>query len=198
MKLGVIWALPVMLVISSCYGSNSNFNSNHAITNTVMDSSAENIRTLEDAGWVAKTPETGELSNAFGTTNKYGTQNNYFDIIVGTGFDVAIKIVDCESGNCIRYVFVPEQSKFSVQDIPQGTYYLKLAYGKNWMELNNGINTIGKFYKNPFYERSKEVYDFGRKNSNEFINYQLSINVVGDSTNNNFSTVKITEEEFLE
>lgn len=36
---------------------------------------------------------------------------------------------------CIRYVYVPENSTVNIQMIPQGEYYLKLAYGKDWMNM---------------------------------------------------------------
>ena len=109
---------------------------------------------------------------------------------------MAIKIVDASSEKCIRYVYVPEGESITVSQIPQGRYYLKLAYGKDWMELSDGVTVKGKFTRSPFYEKSASSYDFGKKNSQSFVNYSLELNVINGDTENNFETVAISEEEF--
>lgn len=153
---------------------------------------------LVQSGWYApeRMPE-GELSKDYGVKNVYGQQDNYFDIKIGEGCDVAIKIVDVQSGKCVRYVLVPENESITINQIPQGKYYLKLAYGKDWMEKVSDNCIVGKFSRNALYERSVDVFDFGKKNSNQIVNYALSINVVDDSSENNFSTCDISEDEFL-
>ena len=81
--------------------------------------------------------------------------------------------------------------------IPQGQYYLKLAYGKDWMEYDNGDGTIdGKFTSNVSYDKSVDVFDFGKKNSSSVINYVLQINIKESLLQNNFQTVSISESEF--
>ena len=65
------------------------------------------------------------------------------------------------------------------------------------MELKTDSITIGKFTKNILYERSKDIYDFGKKNSTSIVNYQLKINVTDNGTMNNFETVPISEKEFM-
>ena len=83
--------------------------------------------------------------------------------------------------------------------IPQGQYYLKLAYGKDWMEYNNGDGTItGKFTKNVSYDKSVDVFDFGKKNSSNIVSYVLQINVVNSQLQNNFGTIEITENAFFQ
>ncbi len=43
--------------------------------------------------------------------------------------------------------------------IPQGKYYLKLAYGKDWMEYDNGDGTLSaKFTSNVTYDRSTDIF----------------------------------------
>ena len=116
---------------------------------------------------------------------------------MGEGYSVAVKIVDAQTDKCIRYAVVPENSTTTVTQIPQGRYYLKLAYGKDWMELQTDSVIIGKFTRNAFYERSRQMYDFGKKNSMQEINYDLRINVREEAGMNNFETSPISEEEFL-
>ena len=152
---------------------------------------------MENEGWTSVSHENGELGKEFGIENKYGLQDNYFDITIGKGFNVAIKIMDFETNKCIRYIYVSEASTATINDIPQGKYYLKLAYGNNWMEQQTDSISIGKFTKDILYERSKDIYDFGKKNSTSIVNYQLKINVTDNGTMNNFETVPISEREFM-
>ena len=148
-------------------------------------------------GWTYEDLSDSELGEEYGVKPVYGIQDNYFDITMGEGYSVAVKIVDAQSNKCIRYAVVPENSTTTVTQIPQGKYYLKLAYGKDWMELETDSITIGKFTRNAFYEKSREIYDFGKKNSPQEVNYDLRINVREKTGMNNFETTPISEEEFL-
>ena len=148
-------------------------------------------------GWTYEELSDSELGEEYGIKPIYGIQDNYFDITMGEGYSVAVKIVDAQTDKCIRYAVVPENSTTTVTQIPQGRYYLKLAYGKDWMELQTDSVIIGKFTRNAFYERSRQMYDFGKKNSMQEINYDLRINVREEAGMNNFETSPISEEEFL-
>lgn len=151
---------------------------------------------LLDAGWTLETPNE-DLTEDYGIKPIYGIQDNYFDISMGSGCNVAVKIMDFHTNKCIRYVYVAENTTTTVQEIPQGIYYLKLAYGYDWMELETDNIKKGKFTKNVSYERSQDTFDFGIKNSRDEINYQLEINVVDSKLENNFHATPIDEEEFM-
>lgn len=151
---------------------------------------------LSDAGWTWETPDE-DLTENYGINPKYGIQDNYFDISMGSGCNVAVKIMDCATDKCIRYVYVAENTTTTVQEIPQGIYYLKLAYGYDWMELETDSVKQGKFTRNVSYERSQDTFDFGIKNSRDEINYRLEINVINSKLENNFLTTPINEEEFM-
>lgn len=180
--------LSLTLVLSSCGGNN-------IATQTKEEPTPEQEELVQN-GWSSNTPKGGELGAEYGVKPIYGIQDNYFDIRIGDGFSVAIKIVEASTDKCIRYVFVPEGETITISQIPQGLYYLKLAYGKDWMEVSNGNMTKGKFTRSPFYEKSATSYDFGKKNSQSFVNYSLELNVIDGSVENNFETMPITEEEF--
>lgn len=173
----------------------SNSGSNKLVDNTSL---TEEQETLVSQGWEMSAPEGGELDETMGVKPVYGLQDNYFDITVGQGFSVAMKIMSVAEHKCIRYVFIPEGQTVTVNEIPQGKYYLKLAYGKDWMEKKNGSITLGKFSRNAFYEKSTNMFDFGLKNSMSVVNYKLELNVVNGSAKNNFKTVYINENEFDE
>lgn len=180
----------IALFLSSCGGNNT--------TVPLKEEPTPEQEELVQNGWSRNTPKGGELSSEYGVKPVYGMQDNYFDIRIGEGFSVAIKIMDLQSDKCIRYIYVPEGKTVTVSQIPHGLYYLKLAYGKDWMELSNGNVIKGKFTRSAFYEKSASSYDFGKKNSQSFINYQLELNVIDGNTESNFETVSISEEEFYQ
>lgn len=182
--------LSLALVLLSCGGNNT--------TTQPKEEPTPEQEELVQNGWCPKTPEGGEFGTEYGVKSIYGIQDNYFDIRIGDGFSVAIKIVDAASEKCIRYVYVPEGESITVSQIPQGRYYLKLAYGKDWMELSDGVTVKGKFTRSPFYEKSASNYDFGKKNSQSFVNYSLELNVIDGDAENNFETITISEEEFYQ
>lgn len=164
--------------------------------NDLASEPTEQQQQMLDNGWTLDTPDE-DMSADYGIKPVYGIQDNYFDITIGIGCNVAVKIMDCRTDKCIRYIYVAENSTTTVQEIPQGTYYLKLAYGYDWMSLGeNGVKT-GKFTRNVSYERSQDIFDFGMKNSIEEHNFSLEINVVDSKLENNFHTTPINEEEFL-
>lgn len=170
--------------------------------NTVSDNlqvheNSEYQEQLMREGWTYEDLLDSELGEEYGFKPIYGIQDNYFDITMGEGYSVALKIVDVQTDKCIRYAVVPENSTTTITQIPQGRYYLKLAYGKDWMELQTDSMVIGKFTRNAFYEKSRQVYDFGKKNSRQEINYELRINVRDATGMNNFETTPISEDEFL-
>lgn len=151
---------------------------------------------LLDAGWTNETPDE-DMSVNYGIKPVYGMQDNYFDITMGKGCNVAVKIMDLKTNKCIRYVYVAENTTTTVQEIPQGVYYLKLAYGYDWMEKETNEGKQGKFTRNVLYERSQDTFDFGIKNSKDEVNYCLDINVVDSKLENNFHAIPIDEKEFM-
>jgi hypothetical protein len=68
------------------------------------------------------------------------------------------------------------------------------------MTLQRSNRNVGKFADNVYYEQSVDVFDFGKKNSKDVVNYLLTINV--DIHENlhatNFHAEEISEEEFYE
>lgn len=178
----------LLLLVVSC-GNNTSVQQS-------SNEKSEHQEKLLHEGWTFKSMSNGEINN-HGIKPIYGLQDNYFDITMGESYNVAVKIVDAVTDKCIRYVYVCENSTTTISQIPQGRYYLKLAYGKDWMELSSDDGVVGKFTKNAFYEKSCQVYDFGKKNSKDEVNYELKINVRDEVGMNNFETKPISEEEFL-
>lgn len=186
----IIITMLVFLCLVACNGRQGQ------TSNSEQDVSSAQ-KELESEGWQLDTPSGGDFDESYGVKPVRGLQDNYFDITVGKGYNVAIKIMDATTNHCTRYVYVPEEQTVTINEIPQGQYYLKLAYGNDWMNYQTDSITIGKFTSGAFYERSVEIYNFGRKNSTDFVNFDLRINVVKGNAENNFETQPIKEQEFL-
>jgi hypothetical protein len=45
--------------------------------------------------------------------------NNYLEVHVGGGTDVAIKVMNLETDKCIRYVFINSGSTYKIKNIPE-------------------------------------------------------------------------------
>ena len=189
MKIFYLFVVGIFVVLASCNNKTRSVKVDEVGNNSLQEN-------LIKEGWEFESPQGGELGDEYGVKPIYGVHDNYFDITIGEGCSVAIKIMDVTSGKCIRYVYVPENETVTVTEIPQGQYFLKLAYGKDWMIHNADSVTYGKFTRRAFYEKSANSYNFGEKNTGDFVNYSLKINVVDETSENNFTTVPISEREF--
>ena len=185
-------------IVLGVIGVGCNRNGTSTIKQYTTKISEVQEKLINDGWYIPESIPSGELSKKYGVKSIFGQQDNYFDIKIGSGCDVAIKIVNKANEQCIRYVFVHENTTANIQMIPQGQYYLKLAYGKDWMEYDNGKDIVeGKFTPNVSYDKSVDVFDFGKKNSSSIISYVLQINIEDNCLQNNFKTVSITEAEFM-
>ena len=184
-----ITILLAVAVLASC----------HTRTNTEETSEPTAVQQqMIEEGWRLGNPYEGDLPQEYGVTARLGIVDNYFDIELGGDADMAIKIVNIETGEAVRYMFVPHNSRTTINEIPAGKYYLKFAYGNDWMSRSDGYHTEGKFTRNVVYEKSNDFFDFGNTGSLESISYNLKIKVERDQRYEDFSTSTITEEEFNE
>lgn len=176
-----------ILVLASC----------HTRTKTEETSEPTAVQQqLIEEGWRLGNPSEGDLPKEYGVTARFGIVDNYFDIELEGDADMAIKIVNIETKETVRYVFVPHNSRTTINEIPAGKYYLKLAYGNDWMSHSDGYHTYGKFTRNVVYEKSNDYFDFGNTGSLESISDSLKIKVDRNQRYEDFSTSTITEEEF--
>ena len=171
----------------------------HTRTNTEGTSELTSVQQqMIEEGWRLGNPSEGDLPEEYGIIARLGIVDNYFDIELGGDADMAIKIVNIETGMTVRYMFVPHNSRTTINEIPAGKYYLKFAYGNDWMSHSDGYHTDGKFTRNAVYEKSNDYFDFGNSGSLESNSYSLKIKVERDQRYEDFSTSTITEQEFNE
>lgn len=161
---------------------------------------AEEKERLVQEGW-----QEGNISNGlmpscynFAPTSDRSI-DNYLIINVGSGTDVAAKLMNQNTGTCVRYVFINSSTSYTIRQIPQGVYYLKLAYGKEWLSKIESNQCVGRFLKNPMYEKGTNILDFNfvsESNGYSIPSYEISLDVISSSVNNSFATSNISETEF--
>jgi hypothetical protein len=125
--------------------------------------------------------------------------DNKLIVEVGGGTDVAIKIMSFKTGRCIRYFFVNSGSTYTVRHIPEGRYYLKIGYGKQWMMSKESGQCKGKFLRNAKYEKGDDVLDCNIKyhdDSYEIPSFKLRLDVVASDVMSSFASENISEEQF--
>jgi hypothetical protein len=189
LKLLSIFAL--LLSFTACVNRNKK--------NVVQENEPNTVQQeLLSNGWKFYTPENGDLPAAYGINPVRGLLDNYFDIEMGTGLNLAVKIVDAQTNKTIRYVFVREKTKANISQVPPGQYYLKIAFGHDWVINDQDLQFRGKFTRGASYEISEDIFDFGKPNSINAKSYRLRINMEQNELYTNFNTTTISEAQFYD
>jgi hypothetical protein len=184
---------------------NETFKNNESIvtkpTKTEEEIFSQKRQALIAEGWSEDEIQNGQLPACYNFKPKKGRYDNYLEVTVGGGTDVAIKIMDKETEKCVRYVFINSNSTHKIKKIPEGIYYLKIAYGKNWLSKVEDGRCNGKFIRNPLYEKGEdELNYYVRKDLNGYSipSFSLQLDVISTNTSNSFNSANITEEYFNE
>ncbi len=137
--------------------------------------------------------------------------DNYLKINVGSGTDVVVKLMKIEfnGDQCIRIVYVRSNENYEIVNIPQGKYYLKIAYGKDYRQKIINNKCFVKFMKDAEYEKGAEILNFNLVkqpnkiiDGNEFENWDvpsfvLSLDVItSKGITKSFKSNVISEDEF--
>jgi hypothetical protein len=163
-------------------------------------------------GWEKKNYQSGITPECENVTPKYDYElDNYLRVNVGSGTDVVIKLMKKSgySDECIRIVYVRSGDTYEIKNIPQGRYYLKIAYGKDYRKKIVDSICYVKFMKNAQYEKGIEILDFNLiKKPNERIGNNVyeswdvpSVEIFLDvietyAANKEFKASDISEAEF--
>lgn len=208
--------LAITLMLSSCEERRSPSKESGELTVSDSASAAKLQAALEeellnDPTWVDPGLRTGITPAGLEfKPQKDRKMDNYLEISVGDNTDVVVKLVSSRTDNCIRYVYVKGNDTYRITNIPQGLYYLKIAYGRNWRQKEIEGKIVGKFLTNAQYEigtetldynisyGSKEYTDEGYVQNYSIPSYSVSLNVVQFAALNSFDTNSISESEFNE
>ncbi len=162
-------------------------------------------------GWETKTYKSGSTPECENVIPKYDfTLDNYLRVNVGSNTDVVIKLMKYNSSECIRIVYIRSGDVFEIKNIPEGRYYLKIAYGKDYRQKIADDQCIVKFMQNPIYEKGTDIMDYTKiKKPDEKIgndiyeswdvpSFELSLDIITTNSleEDTFNSNNISETEF--
>lgn len=154
--------------------------------------------------WKKVDYSTGEEPECENIQSKYD-QNSLCKLTINMMYDndCVVKLMRNSYGSaeCIRIAYVRGGDQFTMKNIPFGSYYLKLAYGKDFRQGYSNEKCIVRFTKNALYEKSSDVLEFNQQPKGDYINYstyeiQLGVKSDNKSDLNNLNTKKIDENSF--
>jgi len=189
----------------SHYGQEGYVSSNYVSTrgNTANSSAA--------AGWKSTNYRSGSTPDCVNITPQYDySLDNYLRVKIGNNTDVVVKLMKQGAYNdeCIRVLYVRSGETYNIKNIPEGRYYLKIAYGKDYRQKIIQGKCYLKFMKNALYEKGVQTLDFYKqKMPNKVIgndvyenwnlpSYELSLDVYTTYGEDTFNSGDISEEEF--
>lgn len=156
-----------------------------------------------NSGWNKRQYESGQTPECENVDPQYDYKlDNYLKVNVGSNTDVVIKLMKRQYGGdiCIRIIFIRSNETYNLRNIPEGDYYLKIAYGRDWRQKIVDQQCYGKFMKNALYKIGEERLDYNvihKYDRDQVPSYELTLDVVVTrGTKNTFKSDEITEEEF--
>lgn len=177
----------------------------YASSQFLKTTSANNNTAKKDPykDWEKKDYESGNTPDCENIIPQFNYEiDNHLKISVGSNTDVVVKLmkISYDEDLCIRMVYIRSNETFYLKNVPEGRYYLKIAYGKDWRQSIVNNQCIGKFIKNAQYEKGEEVLDFNLQKTYKGVNvpyFELSLNVITTQfKKDSYNADNISENEF--
>ncbi len=144
--------------------------------------------TREDkySSWEKKTYKSGATPKSFNFKGKFDYKlDNYLKIKVGKNTEVVVKLYKMgqteKQDELVRITYINTNTTQFIRNIPEGEYYLKIAYGRDWRENIVDGKRVGTFTKNALYEKGVQVLDYNTVKTSKGINvpsYNLSLDLL--------------------
>ncbi|WP_103070972.1 SH3 domain-containing protein [Aquimarina sediminis] len=169
------------------YGAGSSSNSSSPKAAAIEVSREDKYST-----WEKKTYKSGATPKSFNFKGKFDYKlDNYLKIKVGKNTEVVIKMYKMgktkSDDQLVRVTYINSNTTQFIRNIPEGEYYLKIAYGREWKETVKDGKKYGTFTKNALYEASNQVLNFNTVKTSKGINVP-SYNLALDLTSGGYTT----------
>ena len=154
---------------------------------TPKAASIEVSREDKYSSWEKKTYKSGATPKSFNFKGKFDYKlDNYLKIKVGKNTEVVVKMYKmgktASDDQLVRVTYINSNTTQFIRNIPEGEYYLKIAYGRDWREhVDENGKKYGRFVKNALYEKSQQILDFQTVKTSKGINvpsYNLSLDLL--------------------
>ncbi len=164
---------------------------------------AQFLKKRSDEGWISRKYETGDTPACDNAIAEYDKNlDNHLKVTVNSNSDVVLKLMKKQAAGdlCIRTLFIENNDFTVMKNIPEGKYYLKIAYGTDWRQKKIGGKCIGRFAENAQYEIGKQVLNFKiiqLSNRVDIPSYSLTLGTKAtEGISPTFTTDNISETEF--
>lgn len=155
--------------------------------------------------WDRREYESGQTPDCTNISPTYDDEiDNYLKINVGSHTDAVVKLMQKNQygeDKCIRIVYIRSNESYTMKNIPEGIYYLKIAYGKDWRQTVLSGQCYGKFTQNAEYSLGKDILDYNMKKIYDRIqipSFELTIDMIITEKRGgkDFKSSGISESEF--
>ena len=120
--------------------------SNNGNSSTLSNTSSQPAST---SNYKYSYPANGNIIDCHKVHPQYDYKiDNELEITVGNNANAAIKMINETTQKCIRYVYIGKNSAYKIKNIPQGRYYLKIAYGDEWGRKEEESPCANRFVTN--------------------------------------------------
>ncbi|MEW7280128.1 SH3 domain-containing protein [Aquimarina sp. 2201CG1-2-11] len=155
-------------------------------TNSPEAASIEVERENKYSSWEKKTYKSGATPKSYNFKGKFDYKlDNYLKIKVGKNTQVVVKMYKMgktkADDQLTRVTFINRNTTQFIRNVPEGEYYLKIAYGSDWRETDRNGKKYGKFTKNELYEKSEQILNFNTVKTSKGINvpsYNLALDLL--------------------
>lgn len=160
------------------------------------------LKKRSNDGWLPATYQTGDDLNCDSAKPLIDKNlDNHLKISVNSNSDVVVKLMQINktADISVRTAFIESGDVLVMKNIPEGKYYLKIAYGNDWREKKVGKKCTGRFIENAVYEIGKERLSFKLVQLSSRLDipsYSLSLGGKAKQADATFTTTHITEAEF--
>ncbi len=181
------------------YGSSSSSN-----TNSPRSTSMEVSREDKYSSWEKKTYKSGATPTSFNFKGKFDYKlDNYLKIKVGKNTEVVVKMYKMgkteADDELVRVTYINSNTTQFIRNVPEGEYYLKIAYGIDWRETIIDGKKFGTFTKNALYEKSMQVLNFNTVKTSKGINvpsYNLALDLTSGGYDDGSKEDNISDIDF--
>ncbi len=114
-------------------------------------------------GYEKVSANTGDSPNCENIKPKYDDSlDNQLLIHAGNNEDVVVKVMNYST--CIRVVYIHAGDSYAIKNIPEGIYYLKIAYGKDYRQYTTADGNCNiEFVSDAVYEIGSDKLDYYRE-----------------------------------
>jgi len=168
----------------------------------IMSHFCSSIAVSQETDFEEVSYKTGEKSPCILSAEKFDYKiENFLKIFVGRKTNVIVKVHNTVNDECIRAAFINPGESFELKFIPEGIYYLKIAFGNFWMERKFADNKCeGKFQQEVYNKKGEKLLDFNTvktENGIKIPNFELKLEIFKKNNKNEYKSTRITEEEFF-